>query len=192
MKLPRPALCLLLIPFVLAACGSPPAIHDLGDRSFELVDQDSSRVAFPGDFDDRVLVVGFIYTHCPDVCTLITANMSNIRQELGETGDVHFVEISFDPERDTPSVLREYMKSYELDPGSFTMLTGDTASVDSLLAEMEITARKTYPDSSHREQYLMQHTNRIAVMDRQGRVRFEYPGSVVPPENVIEDINRLR
>lgn len=183
-----PVICALL----LAACSGPPVINDLGGHSFELVDQDSSRVSFPGDFKGEILVVGFIYTHCPDVCPAITANMSSIHNGLEDSSGVQFVEVSFDPERDTPSVLRDYMNSFNLDHRHFTMLTGDPAEVDSLLESMRILAEKTQPDSARKEQYLMKHTNRIAVMDRRGRVRFEYPGSAVPPENVIEDINRLR
>lgn len=185
-------LALLGAGLALASCDAPPVIHDLEGESYRLVDQDSSQVSFPGDFSGQIVVLGYIYTHCPDVCPLITANMSNIQENLEDPSGVHFVGVSFDPERDTPAALTRYMNAFELDSKRFTFLTGDTATVDSLLSAMEIVARKSYPDSSRTENYLMQHTNRIAVMDRSGRVRFEYPGSVVPPENVIEDINKLR
>ncbi|MDZ7773250.1 MAG: SCO family protein [Balneolaceae bacterium] len=187
-----PFLVLLFAGGVLSSCDAPPVIHDLEGQSYGLVDQDSSGVSFPGDFSGQIVVLGYIYTHCPDVCPVITANMSNIRRQLEDTTGVHFVGISFDPERDTPSALARYMDSFELDPAHFTFVTGDTATVDSLLSAMKILARKSYPDSTRTGSYLMQHTNRIAVMDRRGRVRFEYPGSVVPPQNVIEDINKLR
>ena len=185
------ALSILLL---TTACNSPEVINDLSDDSFALVNQDSTSIAFPKDFRGDILVVGFIYTHCPDVCPIITAKLSNINRELENSEGVHFAEISFDPARDTPSVLKKYMQSFNLDPQKFTMLTGDSVTVDSALNKMDILAKISYVKNSEEGQqsYLMNHTNRILVMDQQGRVRFEYPGSVVPERTVIEDINRLR
>lgn len=177
-----------------AACNSPEVINDLSGDSFAMVNQDSTSVAFPKDFRGDILVVGFIYTHCPDVCPIITAKLSNINRELESGEGVRFAGISFDPARDTPSVLKKYMQSFNLDPEKFTMLTGDSVTVDSVLNKMDIQARISYVKSNEEGQqsYLMNHTNRILVMDQRGRVRFEYPGSVVPEKHVIEDINRLR
>lgn len=187
----RLALLILSVP-LLMACDRPPVEYDLHGRSFELLDQDSSRVTFPGDFSEEIVVAGFIFTNCPDVCPLITANLANIRREMEDTSGVRFVAITFDPERDIPSVMKTYMRSYRLNGNAFTMLTGEPAEIDSLLSAVAFTARKTPPDSTHGGGYMMEHSNSIMVMDGNGRVRFEYPGSVVPPDYVIEDINRLR
>lgn len=183
-------ICLLLL---TGACNSPDVIHDLSDASFPLVNQDSSSVHFPRDYKGKLLVVGFIYTNCPDVCTIISANMGNISKELGPNEDVHFVEITFDPKRDTPSVLKQYAQNFNLDSEEFTLLTGEPSVVDSLLNLMDIQAEVSYTQTTDegRELYFMNHTNRILIMDRKGRVRIEYPGSVVPPDYLIEDLQKL-
>lgn len=181
--------------FFIASCQSgPKVINDLSDDSFTLVNQDSAEVQFPSDFEGDMLVVGFIYTHCPDICPVITAKLSNLNKELGQTSDIHFVEITFDPVRDTPSVLKRYMNDFRLDSTKFTMLTGDSSTVDSVLGRMDIMAKvvNRQTDEEGNTTYLMNHTNRILVMDPEGRVRFEYPGSAVPVKNIIEDINKLR
>jgi protein SCO1/2 len=74
------------------------------------------------------------------------------------------------------------------------MLTGDSVTVDSVLNKMNILAKIAYSktDKEGDNNYLMNHTNRIVVMDKKGRVRFEYPGSAIPEKHVINDINRLR
>lgn len=189
-----PGLILLAYSLAVISCNSPEVIHDLSKDSFSLLNQDSASVQFPADFEGDILVVGFIYTHCPDVCPVITAKLNNINNQLENKSDVHFAEISFDPARDTPSVLKNYMQSFNLDPKKFTMLTGDSVTVDSALNKMDILAKIAYTKTNEegKRSYLMNHTNRILVMDQRGRVRFEYPGSVVPEKNVIEDINRLR
>lgn len=179
---------------VLCGCDKSEVIHDLSNADYQLVNQDSATVSFPSAYEGKYVVVGFIYTHCPDICNITTANLKNIANKMKDTANVQFLAITFDPQRDTPTVLDEYMQTFKLDEDRFTMLTGDSASVDSVLAAMDIQAAIAYRDTleSGEINYTMNHTDRIAVMDTRGRVRFEYPGSVVPPDYLIEDLNKLR
>lgn len=177
----------------LTGCDDPETITNLDNHSYELLDTDSSAVIFPDDYKGKTTVISFIYTHCPDVCPIITANMKNIQSELADTSNIRFVEITFDPERDTPSVLAKYKELYSLDD-QFSLLTGRTAEVDSLFTKLDILAEKTQIDSLQQDSsgYLMKHSNTIYIMDKQGRIRTEYPASVVPPENVTEDLQTIR
>ena len=187
----------LLLSFLLvgliAACDSPETIIDLSESSYTLTDTDSSQVEFPDDYKGEISVISFIYTHCPDVCPIITANMKNIQSQLQDTTNIEFIEISFDPQRDTPSVLKQYKQNYQLNE-QFQLLTGDTTTVNSLLDEMKILAQKTRIDSIQVDSndYFMRHSNTIYLMDEQGRIRAEYMASRVPPEHVVEDIQKLR
>ncbi|WP_138431512.1 SCO family protein [Fodinibius saliphilus] len=179
---------------ILASCNSgPEPLYDLSNNTYQLRNTDSSRVQFPDDFRGEIAVISFIFTHCPDVCPAITANMSNIQRGLKDTTGIQFIEISFDPQRDTPNVLKSYKQQYKLND-QFTFLTGEQATVDSLLKKMEIIAVKTFADSLAQDSsnYNMRHSNTIYLMDENGRIRSEYPASVVPPEYVIEDIQTLR
>lgn len=184
----------LLVLFSLISCDRPEVIKDLSDTSFSLVNQDSTSVTFPQDWEGKVLVVEFIYTNCPDVCPAITANMKNVSQQLENPSDVQFVGITFDPERDTPSVLKKYMQQFKLDEEQFTFLTGDTTTVDSLLSTLDIVAEvsSTKTTSEGEKLYFMRHTNRISLLDQQGRLRLEYSGSYSKPEHIVEGINKLR
>lgn len=177
----------------LAACSNPDTIIDLRNHSYNLLDADSSAVTFPGDYNGKTTIITFIYTHCPDVCPVITANMKNIQSELTDTSDIHFVEITFDPGRDTPSVLAKYKDVYNLNH-QFSLLTGQPQAVDSLLAKLNIVAEKARIDSLQQDSsdYFMRHSNTMYIMDDQGRIRTEYPANVVPPENVIEDLKKIR
>ena len=77
---------------------------------FNLTDHDGNNVSF-SDFDGKTIVVAFTYTHCPDVCPVIEANMKFMKAELGDTygEDVVFLSISIDPLRDTQEVLADYV-----------------------------------------------------------------------------------
>ncbi|MBS72575.1 MAG: hypothetical protein CMO20_06480 [Thermoplasmata archaeon] len=77
---------------------------------FNLTDHDGNNVSF-SDFDGKTIVVAFTYTHCPDVCPVIEANMKFMKAELGDTygEEVVFLSISIDPLRDTQEVLADYV-----------------------------------------------------------------------------------
>lgn len=188
----RSFLLSILIVTFLSSCGND-ALYDLSGESYELRDTDSTLVNFPADFTGGISVVSFIYTNCPDVCPVITANMTNIQRKLQDTSGVSFIEISFDPERDTPSVLRDYKNLYGLN-NQFTLLTGEPATIDSLLSRLDIVAQKTIVDSLGYDStnYAMRHSNTIYLMDKYGYIRAEYPAHRVPPEHVTEDIQSIR
>lgn len=186
------AISFMILIFV-ASCGGPEAIYDLSDDSYSLLNSDSSTVNFPGDYEGNISVISFIYTNCPDICPVITANMINIQKALKDSSGINFIEITFDPERDTPSVLRDYKNLYRLND-QFSLLTGDTATINTLLDDLEIVAQKTIIDSLGHDStnYAMRHSNTLYLMDEHGRIRAEYPAHRVPPEHVIEDIQTLR
>ncbi|NIT57683.1 MAG: hypothetical protein GWN00_16070 [Aliifodinibius sp.] len=182
----------LLLVATFTACG-PDALYDLSEDTFQLRDSDSTLVNFPADFKGDVSLITFIYTNCPDVCPAITANMTNIQRKLDDTTGVNFIEISFDPERDSPSVLKEYRDLYGLNE-QFTMLTSHPNDSDLLLDKLDIVAEKTIIDSLGYDStnYAMRHSNTLYLMDRQGYIRAEYPAHRVTSEHVKDDINYLR
>jgi protein SCO1/2 len=174
----------------------PPVQDDLRDASFDLVTQDSSSVTFPDAYRGDVLVVGYIYTQCPDVCPMITANMKNVRSKLDSTEGVRFVTITFDPERDTPDRLAAYRDAYKIDAPTWAFLTGSPETVDRLMNRLGIRTTRTPTDPSApgdtTDTYFINHTDQITLIDAQGRIRGEYMGSRTPPKYIVEDIHKLR
>lgn len=188
-------LLLLVIPFFVFACGkNPDVIEDMGDASFQLVDADSNRVTFPDDFEGQYVVMGFIYTNCPDICSLITQNLAKIQEELNYPDDVQFVAATFDPARDTPSALKKYGNAFGVDK-NFTFLTGDSTEVfammDSARVRSQISLSKE--TESGEKLYFINHSDKIMVLDKQSRVIIEYGGSQkMIPSLIVEDLNKVR
>lgn len=188
-------LILLLFPLTFVACGnSPDIIQDLGDTSFQLLNQDSAAVTFPDDFEGDYVVMGFIYTNCPDICSLITQNLVKIQKDMNYPEDVQFVAATFDPVRDTPSQLKQYGKAFGVKE-NFTFLTGDSTEVFALMDSVRVRSQVSLRDttSDNREIYFINHSDKIMVLDKQARVIFEYGGSQkVIPSIVKEDLNKVR
>ena len=76
---------------------------------FHLTDQHGAEVALH-DFEGKFVVVTFGYTHCPDVCNIVSANLKWTHGELGELygQDVEFLTITIDPARDTVEHLANH------------------------------------------------------------------------------------
>ena len=76
---------------------------------FILINQDGENVSL-SDFEDKIVVVAFTFTTCPDICPMIEYNMNIVKDSLGDSygRDVVFLSISIDPLADTPEKMKEY------------------------------------------------------------------------------------
>ncbi len=101
----------------LEVFGSAPA--------FTLTDQ-YERPVQANDLAGKVVVANFIYTHCQDVCPLLTQQMrvlqDRLRQEELLGPEVQLLSFTVDPARDTPAVLREYAERHQADPATWRFL----------------------------------------------------------------------
>jgi protein SCO1/2 len=173
-----------------------PLDKDLTKKSYNLINQDGDSVVFPDIIKGQITVMGFIFTHCPDICPMTTHNMYLTQKKLREDGidDVKFVALSFDPDRDTPEVLKKFAEARELDFKSWTLLTGEKTTVNELLKRFDVKAIKTdeSTDAEGNYEYSMMHTDRISLIDESGRLRKNYKGSTVNIEELVNDIKTLK
>ena len=62
----------------------------------------------------KVVIVGFGFSSCPDVCPTTLATLAGAREKLGADGDrLQVVYITVDPERDDAARLRDYLKRFD-------------------------------------------------------------------------------
>ncbi|KAB2909843.1 MAG: SCO family protein [Ignavibacteriales bacterium] len=182
---------------LVAGCGEKFELNEnLQNYSFSLVDQDGKPVNFPAQYKGKILVVGFIFTNCPDICPLTVNNMQKIQEEVGRIGageEVEFLAVSFDPERDSVAILKKFAEIREVNETNFRFLTGNKEAIDSLIKVMGIVA---IPEDStvvdNTISYYFTHTDRISLIDQDGSLRKEYSGSKIDTKEIIEDIGKLR
>lgn len=80
---------------------------------FAFTNQGGRRVSLK-QYRGKVLIVTFIYTRCPfpDFCPRMSENFNEIYKQIGTDqaldSDTRLLSLSFDPEHDTPKVLRDY------------------------------------------------------------------------------------
>jgi protein SCO1/2 len=181
---------------ILPGCQSKfPLDKDLTRKNYAFFNQDSIEVMFPAIIKDKVTVVGFIYTNCPDICPMTTHNMYLTQQKLKKNSidNVLFVTVTFDPERDFPSVLKKFGEIRDIDFNNWVFLWGDKNNTGSLLKRFDITALNT--DTTYFDDgevtYSVMHTDRISLIDNKGRLKKNYRGSKVNLEELYNDIINL-
>jgi protein SCO1 len=79
---------------------------------FSFTNQSGKRISLK-QYRGKVLLITFIYTRCPfpDFCPRMSSNFAEIYRQVDTNpvlANTHLLSISFDPEHDTPKVLRDY------------------------------------------------------------------------------------
>ena len=93
-------------------------------QDFRLTDQFGRSVSLGQLNEDRVVVLTFLYTYCPDICPIVAHHVKGVHERLGDdAGEVSIVVVSVDPERDTVERALEYSEAWGM-AGSWGYLVG--------------------------------------------------------------------
>ena len=119
-----------------------PLDQDLTRTQNTFLNQDSVEVQFPKIIKDKITVLAMVYTHCPDICPMTTHNMHLVEQKLPDDlkDKVKFVVISFDPNRDTPTVLKKFAEIRDFSFDKWTLLSGDEQNTKEVMLKFGIKA----------------------------------------------------
>jgi protein SCO1 len=151
----------------------PIALHDADGRAVTLAGQRG-----------RFVLVTFIYTHCPDVCPLITKNLNAALRAIGPRArkQVRVLAVSVDPAGDTPKAVKAYTRVKHLFP-QFDYLVGTRAELRRVWKAWHVLAVESKPD-------LVDHVAYTALVDTNGKERVLYDSSVHATQ-VVHDLRVL-
>lgn len=139
------------------------------------------------DYKGKLMLVFFGYTFCPDVCPTELNVMAQVVQGLeGDAKEVAPVFITIDPERDTATVLNDYVQAF--DP-SIIGLTGTNEQINSVKKLYRAYGQAVDKDKDP-EFYLVDHTSFTYLMGRDGKLVtvFSYG---TKPEEIISKIKEI-
>ena len=96
----------------------------------------------PSELRGRRVLLTFIYTECPvpDFCPLMSRQFAQLQSTLRRVpgAPVHLLSVSFDPETDTPAVLRDYAARYTDDLSNWTFASGDASTIGGFAARFGV------------------------------------------------------
>ena len=91
---------------------------------FILTNQDSIFISNE-DLNDKVYVLEFFFTRCPDICIEMNKNMKLLDEKFGDSNEFGIVSITIDPDNDNPSTLKKYSEALDIKSQNWHFLTGD-------------------------------------------------------------------
>jgi protein SCO1/2 len=136
---------------------------------------------------EKIVLIFFGYTSCPDVCPSTLSDMKRVTKLLGDDADsVQVIFITVDPDRDTVEKLNSYLSLF--DP-KFLGLTGAVSDLEKVWDEYGV-YREVDTSSKTAAGYLVNHSSRLYLIDQKGRLFLTY-GYGTSPESIAEDIEYL-
>lgn len=155
---------------------------------FAMIDQ-RGRFVQIRELRGRAFVLNFIFTRCqlPEMCPASTARMVELQGKAAEAGleNLQFVTITFDPEFDSPGILRQYAEGYGIDPGNFHLLTNSDPQVpEDLLRRFGILTIE--------EDGTINHTMATFLVDKNGRVAYRKEGSQWSALDFLDRASKLK
>lgn len=182
-------------PPTTTASGAAGTEAGSGDEvpNYGLVNQDGKLIKIH-DYRGKTLVLTFIYTRCPDptYCTLMSSNFEQIDQQLQkQTGlydSTHLLSISFDPDFDTPAVLRSYGAAHtgKYSDEKFGHWEFASGSKDQIKGIAQYFGLRYYEGSDQ-----IIHGLRTVIIGPDGRVYKVYRDNLWKPEEVVSDLEAI-
>jgi len=152
---------------------------------FEQVDfynKDNNFEKFNG-YEDKVLLVFFGYTHCPDVCPTTVLDMARVMKGLGnQSENVLPIFISVDYDRDDYNKVRDYVDFFDR---RIAALTSDKKNIDMLTKYFKTKYEFVDPKDKG---YIVEHSSNIYVLDKNLQVRQIIPNGIPSKEvtNIVK------
>ena len=148
--------------------------------AFSLRQSDGTQLT-SGELNGRWTLVFLGFTHCPDICPTTLAELAQAQKQWAGMPDSirpRVLFVSVDPERDTPTRIGEYAHAFHPDT---LAATADIPSLENFAKSLGFVFMKV-PGKNFEQNandYSMDHSSGIAVIDPQGRVA----GLMRPPFN---------
>jgi protein SCO1/2 len=140
------------------------------------------------DFLGAPLAINFVFTSCQNarMCPASTSAMRKLADELAKRpalANVRLLTITFDPEVDTPGILRTYAQGYGIDFKRHSFLTGREAHIKDLM--------RHYGILTTRSDGTILHNAALVMVSPEGRIVQRREGAVFDSAEVAEYFARL-
>lgn len=158
--------------------------------AFALRQSDGTQL-ISGELKGHWTLIFLGFTHCPDVCPTTLAELAQAQKRwepLPEARRPRVLFVSVDPERDTPMKIGGYAHAFHRDT---LAATADLPALESFAKSLSLVfMRVPAPEGVPADQYTVDHSAAIAVLDPQGRMA----GVIQPPlqpKAIAEDMTAL-
>jgi|ERR1043166_9739338 protein SCO1/2 len=142
------------------------------------------------DFKGQAVAITFIFTRCPfpTFCPRMSSNFEEAAKKLKANAsnptNWHLLTLTFDPDFDTPAVLKAYAKRFSYDPAKWNYLTGELIDITAITEQFGLLFWRPDP----KEVTGISHNLRTAVIDPQGRVQKIFTENSWKTDDLVAEI----
>lgn len=154
-------------------------------RQFKFTNELGQPVSF-SDFHGQAIALTFFFTRCPvpEFCPRLSRNFQQTERQLMAMENAptnwHLISISFDPDRDTPEVLKKYAETYHYDPAHWSFLTGPNDKISQLARECGV--------EFHPEEGFFNHNFRTIIIDASNHLQMIFPTSGDLSGSIVQEM----
>lgn len=138
---------------------------------FQFLNQDSILISNK-DFDNKIYVANFFFTHCPSICPTMQRNLLTAYEKYKGDDRIAFLSHSIDFKYDKPSVLKSYANKLGVDNNQWQFVTGSKADIYALSDNYLVYTKE---DDSVPGGY--DHTGYLVLIDHDKHIRGAYDGT---------------
>jgi protein SCO1/2 len=124
----------------------------------------------------KIAVVDFFFTNCTSICPMLSSQMARLQHSVKAENindQVVFLSHTVDPKHDSAEVLKAYANRMGVDFSNWNFVTGNEEDIYWQAKEgYKLTA---FPSDTAQGGFF--HTDQIALIDQEGRIRGYYDGT---------------
>ena len=150
----------IMLPIVLSIQEKKEDIvASYGGSSFTLIDVNNNQIT-EKSFQGPLTAIFFGFTNCPDICPMTLDNLDKVIEKLNnsENGSFKVYFVSIDPERDSPKIIKDYLRSFK---NKIYGITGDPQKIFLLSKSWGVLSEKIFTEDGN---YLINHSSSILLL----------------------------
>ena len=129
---------------------------------------------FDSKISNKLMLIYFGFTYCPDVCPTTLIKMADVIDRLGEDSDnVNSIFISIDPERDKEEVIKDYVSAFH---DEIIGLTGSEEQISNVAKDWGVYYQKEDIEGS--DDYTVNHLDIIFLANSNGEYVDFFPPKI--------------
>jgi len=138
-------------------------------------------------YKGQALAMNFLFTRCPYplYCPLLANNFEATQKQLlsmpNSPTNWHLLTISFDPDFDTPAVLKQYAAAHDANPKRWTFATGSRIDVRAIGEQFGLVFW-------NEQAGIISHNLRTVVIDASGHVQKIFVGNEWQPADLVAEM----
>lgn len=136
-----------------------------GVLPFEFVNQDNDTITNE-TYKGKVYVAEFFFTSCPTICPIMNSNLVAVDQEI-DNPNFGIASFTIDPRKDTPEVLKQYAKDYNITNPNWHLMTGDREALYDLARD----GFSIFASENENVPGGFEHSGYFALIDQEGYMR---------------------